>query len=290
MSMEQKLQVLNALITLKHASSQLLDAYRPLVEALVMGLSYPCSPIHILVTCMLWDLGQTDDFLAGGYRSFYDFTPEDRDTTGDQLDPGFLEYFLALDINHWWEAQFDGPLAAVIVLRAPHTRDIETLIMAYAQENKDKLCSIHRVEDKIYCGLKLLVCEQISNVAILSILMVYHRQLGSVPFGKLYSLVDLMQASSSITISVEKDAARFKDRLRTKYGTCKLLMTSLRSQLTDDHSAWQKTYSQAKTSRDPRSPPHLLLSRWSDRHLTNAERRRMHIMGGKLSANKMAGQ
>ncbi|KAL8912008.1 MAG: hypothetical protein Q9171_002921 [Xanthocarpia ochracea] len=225
MSMEQKLQVLNALFTLKNASPQSLDSYKPLVEALVIDLQYPYSRIHKLVTCILWDLGQTENLL-----SFYDCTPKDRiDSADHKFDQGFIEYLLALDINRWWQAQFDTSLAAVIVLRAPHTKDIRTLITAFTEEIEDKLSSIPQVEDKICCGLKLLVCEQISDLATMSILMGYHQQLESVPFKGLYDLVKLMQASPSILNSAEKDTARFKD-LHAKHKNGELLITSSRVQ------------------------------------------------------------
>ncbi|KAL8671529.1 MAG: hypothetical protein Q9168_003974 [Polycauliona sp. 1 TL-2023] len=181
------------------------------------------SQIHKVVACILWDLGKPENPAVGGYRSSYNSSGEDPITDDQLLDPGFTEYYLALDIGHWWEVQFDSPLAAVIALRAPHQKDIETLIMAFTEKNKDSLDSFHQVQSKIRCGLKLLVCEQISSLAILSILIAYYRQLENLTFHQLYNLVDVLQASPSIIDSVEKNTARFKDRLETKRKNCERL-------------------------------------------------------------------
>ncbi|KAL8770680.1 MAG: hypothetical protein Q9209_003748 [Squamulea sp. 1 TL-2023] len=272
MSLSRRLHVLSALDTLKNAPSQLLDVYKPLVEAVTTSLEDPLCEVHRLVTDLLWDLGHPQNLLDGGHRSLDELIP----TNKAELHPGFKQYFLALDVTQWLT---DYPLILTLALQVTAETDLNTSINDFVEAHQDSLDRLPNVRNDIRQGIKLLVCEHLGGSKLFSIFMAYHHLLESLPFDRLRPFIELLQATTSIVEFTERNKDRFDDLLGTTYKKCKPSLTRSPYCTTNHSPAWSSICSKDRghqqIQRGTRSRP-LLTPCNTQSLLTNQQRRNIH--------------
>lgn len=195
MSLPARLGVLSALHVLNDTSPQLLQSYRPLVEATVLKSTFPDSQVHRCVADILRSIGHTTNPLDGGCRSFDDLIPEDT-TTETKLCPGLKEYFMAYDTTQWLITSTGKNFVIGLAMQATSLSEAElgTTIKEFVDSHRSHLRTYTNMEDDMLLGIKLLVHEQLGGTAMLSILMAYNHYLKGLPIDQLEQLMDLFRS------------------------------------------------------------------------------------------------